>query len=439
MARMRTYPWVAVMLAALMSSLVSADENWEELRRAAERGDHEAQISLGYSYLEDSDSLIDDDDGIPYDRARAYLWLTLGLEGFPVDRRDTDTYAVTRDYLEILTDEMYWSELREGRRLVEEWRKRLQSARDDSVLEAQKLLTKLGYAPGPIDGMWGPRTERAYFAFLRDAGLPAREFSPNALVTMRSAVQSQGGSGGMNAVYRAIERRDYVTARRLLKPLAERGNSEAQGLLAFAYTSGLGGNRNYAAAVKWARRSADQGHFLGQNALGLLYFFGHGGLTTDYNKAADLYALAARQGEPGAQYMLATMYAYGLGVRQNYGRAAELAQDSLEQELPHAMVLFAELLANGNGVPLNRVQAYRWYTSAIHVFREFEAVSWLPSGHEADLMAKAEKGLHDLRRKMTPKERARAEEIAGRVVSGRPAAPSCPDGSPMLFGYCPGG
>jgi hypothetical protein len=34
------------------------------------------------------------------------------------------------------------------------------------VLDLQTELTELGYAPGPIDGIYGPRTERAYRAYL---------------------------------------------------------------------------------------------------------------------------------------------------------------------------------------------------------------------------------------------------------------------------------
>jgi peptidoglycan hydrolase-like protein with peptidoglycan-binding domain len=31
----------------------------------------------------------------------------------------------------------------------------------NNVLEAQKMLTKLGYAPGPIDGSYGDKTKSA--------------------------------------------------------------------------------------------------------------------------------------------------------------------------------------------------------------------------------------------------------------------------------------
>jgi len=41
------------------------------------------------------------------------------------------------------------------------------------VVEAQRLLTALGYAPGPIDGIAGRRTRAAVRAFQAANGLPA--------------------------------------------------------------------------------------------------------------------------------------------------------------------------------------------------------------------------------------------------------------------------
>ncbi len=41
-----------------------------------------------------------------------------------------------------------------------------------SVSTAQRRLIALGYKPGPVDGIMGPRTAAALRAFQRDAGLP---------------------------------------------------------------------------------------------------------------------------------------------------------------------------------------------------------------------------------------------------------------------------
>jgi uncharacterized protein len=79
-------------------------------------------------------------------------------------------------------------------------------------------------------------------------------------------------------------RHDYQTALRLLRPLAEQGDADAQLTLAAMYAAGDGVPQNYAEALR-------------------------------------LYRLAANQGSPGAQHDLGVMYERGDGVPQNYVRA----------------------------------------------------------------------------------------------------------------------
>ena len=64
-----------------------------------------------------------------------------------------------------------------------------------AVREAQALLAALGYAPGPADGTWGPRSGQAYREFVRDAGLPAAEtLTPDALREMRLIAARRGAT-----------------------------------------------------------------------------------------------------------------------------------------------------------------------------------------------------------------------------------------------------
>ena len=46
-------------------------------------------------------------------------------------------------------------------------------AQDDAVFDAQRTLSKLGYDPGPADGLMGPRTKLALRSFQSDEGLEA--------------------------------------------------------------------------------------------------------------------------------------------------------------------------------------------------------------------------------------------------------------------------
>lgn len=56
----------------------------------------------------------------------------------------------------------------------------------DSIREAQVLLKRLGYQPGPADGLWGPKTSSALRLFQKDAGMPhAGKLTAAALDEMR--------------------------------------------------------------------------------------------------------------------------------------------------------------------------------------------------------------------------------------------------------------
>ena len=85
-----------------------------------------------------------------------------------------------------------------------------------AIREAQGLLRGLGYAPGPVDGKWGQRTARAYWAFLRDASLPATDrLTPEALQAMRATAQRAGvGPGAAAEAQPARPRADPPPPRR---------------------------------------------------------------------------------------------------------------------------------------------------------------------------------------------------------------------------------
>jgi uncharacterized protein len=74
----------------------------------------------------------------------------------------------------------------------------------------------------------------------------------------------------------AHTRGDYVTAARLLAPLAERGYARAQTLLGFMYATGQGVPQAYDAAAYWYRQSAERGDPTAQSLLGLVYDKGQG-------------------------------------------------------------------------------------------------------------------------------------------------------------------
>ena len=81
---------------------------------------------------------------------------------------------------------------------------------------------------------------------------------------------------GWDEALAAYERRDYATAAREWRPLAEQGDAEAQYFLGLMYRNGQGVPQDYAEAVQWYRKAAEQGDATAQLSLGLMYGMGQG-------------------------------------------------------------------------------------------------------------------------------------------------------------------
>ena len=125
-------------------------------------------------------------------------------------------------------------------------------------------------------------------------------------------------SGAALQVLREYEERVDVERRRRkaeeeevrqLRPLAERGNTEAQCHLGVMYATGKGIDRNDRAAVYWYRKAALQGDADAQFRLGMMYANGRAIHDTT---AVNWYRKAAEQGHAEAQYTLGQMCEDGL-------------------------------------------------------------------------------------------------------------------------------
>jgi uncharacterized protein len=79
-------------------------------------------------------------------------------------------------------------------------------------------------------------------------------------------------------------------------------------------------NHDYQAAVRLLRPLAAKGDDQAEFVLAMMYYNGEG-VPQSYAEALELYRLAAKQGHPGAQHDLGMMYENGQGVPQNYVRA----------------------------------------------------------------------------------------------------------------------
>ena len=130
-----------------------------------------------------------------------------------------------------------------------------------------------------------------------------------AAVTLSLMLVAVGGAavaGQFEDATEAYNRKDYPTALRLFRSLADQGNAVAQQRVGLMYESGQSVQRDYAEAVKWYRRAAAQGSASGQWLLASMYEVGSG-VPQDYVQAYMWCNLSAAQGFQLAKYRRAEL------------------------------------------------------------------------------------------------------------------------------------
>ena len=153
------------------------------------------------------------------------------------------------------------------------------------------------------------------------------------MASLAMPLSAQSVKAGIEAWQKA----DYSAAVAIWRPLAEKGDADAQFNLGQAYRLGRGVPINLAAAQSWFERAADKGHIDAQTTLGLLLF-------QNGNHTGGLRWLkaASDQGEPRAMLVYGTALYNGDGVPQDpilgyafVSRAAaqglQAAKDTLNQ------------------------------------------------------------------------------------------------------------
>jgi TPR repeat protein len=99
---------------------------------------------------------------------------------------------------------------------------------------------------------------------------------------------------------KAYEQKDYAEAMRWYRKAADEDNADAQNKIGALYANGWGMALDYAEAMRWFRKAADQGNAAAQNNIGFLYDKGWG-VAQDYAEAMRWYQKAADQGNATAQ------------------------------------------------------------------------------------------------------------------------------------------
>jgi TPR repeat protein len=178
-------------------------------------------------------------------------------------------------------------------------------------------------------------------------------------VLFLAAPCSSSAVSGTDKAVEAMQKGDFKTALGDLRPLAAKGDPNAQFLLGMLYDSGKGVPQDQAAAASWYRKAAEQKHLVAQLYLGVLCYSGEG-VKQDYAEAARWFRAPAESGNNQAQFYLGSMYERGTGVKQNASEAIRWLTKSAAQQNTRAMGRLASALFSRSGGDQDLVDAYAW-------------------------------------------------------------------------------
>ena len=180
----------------------------------------------------------------------------------------------------------------------------------------------------------------------------------------RQSTAAEAATQGDNYYYgRGGVPQDYAQALSWYRKAAEQGNAGGQTGLGRMYVYGQGIPQDYAQALSWYRKAAEQGYATGQANLGLMYVNGWG-VPPDYAQALSWFRKAAEQGNAGGQVGLGAMYTSGQSVPQDYAQALSWYRKAAEQGNASGQTGLGRMYVSGWGVPQDYAQALSWYRKA---------------------------------------------------------------------------
>ena len=189
-----------------------------------------------------------------------------------------------------------------------------------------------------------------------------------------------------------IDEDSMTESRTILLEKAERGDADAQWKLGvllisegttclFQNNNRNGGISCLEKAEKWLRRAAEQGYAPAQTELALYYAVHHRftmssyscwdfakdilglGNENRYNKmSAELYRVAAEQGNAKAQWHLGICYENGLGVKKNEAKAFNLYCMAAKEGFGESHL--GECYRRGIGTEKDETEAIKWFCKA---------------------------------------------------------------------------
>ncbi len=184
------------------------------------------------------------------------------------------------------------------------------------------------------------------------------------LVALLVALVALPLAAGTRDAQTAFESGEYDRAYKLWLEEAKEGDPQAQYGVGYLSMKGKGTRRDPTAAVRWYERAAQQGHGDAMYALGLAMRNGEG-VRRDYVGAAGWFRQAAMvANNREAQYQLGLMYFNGEGVPLSFAQAVRHFRAAADRGHAGAEYVLATMYESGFGVRPSRVKAYYWYQRA---------------------------------------------------------------------------
>ncbi len=223
-----------------------------------------------------------------------------------------------------------------------------------------------------------------------------------ALLALSVLLSSTAAVAGLKEGYAALSKKDYVTAANEYRPLAERGDPEAQYRIGRMYEFGNGYPQDKAQGIAWIRKAAAQGHADAEQELGVVYATGDG-VKQDNVQAVAWFRKAAEQGDATAQYNLGLLYAKGQGVARDYAQAFDWWRKSATQGNADAQFKLAVVYHTGQGATQDEVFALANATIAAR------------NGDKENIDYR-----NEIAKALTPEQRRSATKLANAWKVGQP-------------------
>jgi len=201
--------------------------------------------------------------------------------------------------------------------------------------------------------------------------------------------------------------KNYAEALKWYRRGAEQGDDASIYHLAELYIDGTGVPQNFSEAMKLYVPLAQKNNALAVYKIGLMYVRGDHTVPRDYAKAMQWYQRAAELGFARAQNDIGHLLEQGLGVPKDVAAAAKWYRVSAEQGWSKGQVNLARLHEDGQGVAEDRKEAFYWYRLA-------------KDSREADDRNLANARIDALRKRLSPQELA---EVDARANKWRQLAP----------------